>query len=146
MTPEEIRVIIANLLSGTPNDDVNKLCIELLNRLPRPYVGRYGRVCHECNFKMRGLRTCECPNCGNVMREKTTYGAYVPVMSVNDCRSCGSECFSNHKRGPATRLQCGCVFHRGCLLKFIHNGSRSCPAHRNEKIKEDLICGLKQVV
>lgn len=139
MTPIQIRTVVADLLSGTPTDNVRVLCIELLNRLPQPYVGRYGRVCPQCTFKMRGLRTCQCPNCGHMMREKMTYGEDVEAMSANDCRSCGSECCSGHRRGPATRLPCGCIFHRDCLRVFIRAGSRRCPEHRSVKIPDEII-------
>ena len=140
MTPQEIRYIIEQELSGSPSETVTLICRELLSRLPQPYVGRYGRVCPTCNFKMRGLRTRECPNCGHTMKEKMTYGAVERiehVMSQNDCRSCGTECCDGHKRGGAISLPCGCVFHRQCLSVFTNNGSRSCPGHRHVKIPDE---------
>lgn len=139
MTPSEIRAIIEIELGGSPSGTVTLICNELLSRLPQPYVGRYGRVCPSCQFKMRGLRTRECPNCGHVMREKMTYGGAEQmehVMSENDCRSCGTECCEGHKRGAGVCLPCGCLFHSQCLNVFIQNGSRSCPEHRHVKIPE----------
>ena len=139
MTPLEIRLKVGNLLASQPSDEVRHICKELLDRLPQPYVGRYGRVCPECKFKMRGLRTCECPNCGHQMRGKMTYGDHSredTLMGDNDCRSCGSDCSIGHHRGAGVCLPCNCMYHSQCLRVFVEKGFRSCPEHRHVKIPE----------
>lgn len=127
----EIRVLIEKIRAAHDSTPEHEELYELvLASFPNP--SKRGKSCPDCQFRMEN-RCRTCPNCQRAMLKRKRVQR-VPVtiqLQAHECNICGKAVDED-----LCELECGCKYHRGCLV-YLASYSERCCEHKHIKIPDD---------